>query len=532
MVTIRNPVLRGFNPDPSILRVGEDYYLATSTFEWFPGVQIHHSRDLAHWRLLTRPLSRASQLDMRGEHASCGIWAPCLSYDDGLFYLVYTDVKTDAGSLKDTHNYVVTAPSIEGPWSEPLYLHSHGFDPSLFHAPDGRKWVLSMETDFRKGKPRFAGILMQEWKYSIQGAAAGGELVGPVYNIFKGTELGFTEGPHLYFKDGWYYLLVAEGGTSLGHAETVARSRDILGPYEADPDGPLITSRDKPEAELQKVGHCSLVQAQSGDWYLAHLCGRPIARKGRCTLGRETGIQQAFWTADGWLRVGPEPGRASVEVPVPSLEPHPWPAAPERDDFDSPVLGIDFQSPRSPLGPDLMSLSERPGFLRLKGRESIASRHRQALAARRIQAFRCGARTCLEFEPEHYKQSAGLVCMYDQENYYYLRVSGDEEEGKMIDVMRSINGQLDFPLESPVSVAGIRRCVLSVELDYDSLRFSYGEEGSALTPIGGAFDASTLSDEHCREGRFTGAFVGLCCQDMTGSGKHADFDWFEYREGE
>ena len=130
MTTIHNPILKGFNPDPSILRVGEDYYIATSTFEWFPGVQIHQSRDLVNWRLLTRPLERVSQLNMTGHHASCGVWAPNLTWDSGTFYLVYTDVKTNDVGIKDTHNYVVTAPSIEGPWSEPTYLHSHGFDPS------------------------------------------------------------------------------------------------------------------------------------------------------------------------------------------------------------------------------------------------------------------------------------------------------------------------------------------------------------------------------------------------------------------
>src|SRR3954468_19193471 len=129
-MNIRNPVLRGFNPDPSILRVGDDYYIATSTFEWFPGVQIHHSKDLVHWRLLTHPLTRLSQLDMTGNPSSGGIWAPCLSYANGQFWLIYTDVKTWQGPFKDAHNYLVTAPDIMGPWSEPIYLNSSGFDPS------------------------------------------------------------------------------------------------------------------------------------------------------------------------------------------------------------------------------------------------------------------------------------------------------------------------------------------------------------------------------------------------------------------
>ena len=195
---IRNPILPGFNPDPSICRVGEDYYIATSTFEWYPGVQIHHSRDLANWRLVRRPLDRASLLDMRGEPDSCGVWAPCLSHADGRFWLVYTDVKRFEGSFKDAHNYVTTAPAIEGPWSDPIYVNSSGFDPSLFHDDDGRKWFVNMIWDHRPGaratlrNPAFAGILLQEWD------AASGKLIGSPSNIFAGSAHGLVEGPHLY----------------------------------------------------------------------------------------------------------------------------------------------------------------------------------------------------------------------------------------------------------------------------------------------------------------------------------------------
>ena len=166
---IRNPILRGFNPDPSIVRVGDDYFIATSTFEWFPGVQIHHSRDLVNWRLLTRPLRRASQLNMLGDPDSCGVWAPDLTYADGRFYLVYTDVKrfgrtTVAGasgaSLRDFHNYLVTSTDIDGDWSDPVHLNSSGFDPSLFHDDDGKKYLLNMLWDHRPGQNRFAGIVM------------------------------------------------------------------------------------------------------------------------------------------------------------------------------------------------------------------------------------------------------------------------------------------------------------------------------------------------------------------------------------
>lgn len=159
MVEIINPILRGFNPDPSIIRVGDDYFIATSTFEWFPGVQIHHSRDLINWRLVKRPLERLSQLNMKGNLDSGGVRAPCLTYHDGIFYLVYTDVKHSGGIWKDTHNYLVMTDDIYGDWSDPIYLNSSGFDPSLFHDDDGRKWLVNLVYDHRKDKNTFGGIL-------------------------------------------------------------------------------------------------------------------------------------------------------------------------------------------------------------------------------------------------------------------------------------------------------------------------------------------------------------------------------------
>ena len=254
MGIVHNPILRGFNPDPSIVRVGEDYYIATSTFEWFPGVQIHHSRDLINWNVVAQPLNRRSQLDMVGVPDS-GVWAPCLSWSNGTFYLVYTNSLTK-DRLKDTHNYLVTCDTIDGEWSEPVYINSYGFDPSLFHDDDGRKWFVTMETDFREGHNRFSGILLEEYDENLK------KCIGPVKKIFLGSDIGLTEGPHLYHIGEYYYLMVAEGGTFKGHAVTVARSKQIDGPYELDPQYPMLTSRNKPSALLQRAGHASIVQAQ------------------------------------------------------------------------------------------------------------------------------------------------------------------------------------------------------------------------------------------------------------------------------
>lgn len=526
-MNIKNPILPGFNPDPSILRVNDDYYIATSTFEWFPGVQIHHSKDLVNWKLITRPLNRASQLNMAGNPNSCGIWAPCLSYNKGKFYLIYTDVKTFRGIFKDSHNYMVTTDDISGDWSEPVYLNSSGFDPSLFHDDDGKKWLLNMVWDHRKGKNPFSGILLQEFSEKEN------KLVGPITNIFKGTEIGLVEGPHLYKKNGYYYLMTAEGGTEFKHAVTVARAKEITGPYEVDPTNPVLTSLDDPTLELQRAGHASLVETQNGEWYLAHLCGRPLPSRGRCTLGRETAIQKMQWTDDGWIRLENGCNKPQVIVPAPKLTEHKWKAENTRDDFNSEKLNINFQFLRVPLYEDTLSLKERPGFLRLRGKESLNSYHTQALVARRQQSFFYTAETRLEFEPDSFQHMAGLISLYDNRNFYYLHLTWDEELGKCLDIMASMDGEADYPLTKKVKIDEKSDCYLKVDVDYDKLKFSYSTDGKNWKNIGPVFDASTLSDEFEAGGagaHFTGAFVGLCCQDISGGGKNADFDYFDYIE--
>ena len=538
MKTITNPILRGFNPDPSILRVGGDYFIATSTFEWFPGVQIHHSKDLIHWKLLIRPLDRVSQLHMLGNPDSGGIWAPCLSWSDGLFYLIYTDVKTWDGpfNFKDAHNYLVTAPDILGPWSEPIYLNSSGFDPSLFHDKDGRKWLVNMLWDFRKmrGSEMFAGIVLQEYDPAQK------RLVGASRNIFAGTPIGLVEGPHLYAHNGYYYLMTAEGGTSYEHAVTVARSKQIEGPYEVDPQNPMLRAFGKPELGLQKTGHASLVETQTGDWYLAHLCGRPIGKERRCILGRETSLQKCVWTEDGWLRLEGGGNDAKVAVPAPDLPEHSFAPEPPRDDFDAPTLNLHFQTLRIPADPSWLSLTERPGFLRLYGQESLTSRHRQSLVARRVQALPCEASTCLEFHPANFQQMAGITAFYDVELHYYLFVSYDEQYGGTHLNMLAMDSRetarnstspfaISFPLAQPVPIEGWDRVYLKVIFQGETLQFAFSHDGNAWQNIGPALDATKLSDDYDTLS-FTGAFVGLCVQDLHNHSAYADFDWFEYRE--
>ena len=535
---IRNPILRGFNPDPSIVRVDDDYYIATSTFEWYPGVQIHHSRDLVHWRLLTRPLRRASQLDMRGDPDSCGIWAPCLTHQDGLFYLIYTDVKrygrssasgAPGASLRDFHNYLVTSQSIDGDWSDPIYLNGSGFDPSLFHDDDGRKYLVNMLWDHRPAQNRFAGIVLQEYSPAAQ------RLIGDRQMIFAGTPIGFTEAPHLYKRNGWYYLLTAEGGTGWGHAVTMARSRAIDGPYELHPDVYILTARDRPDAPLQRAGHADLVDTPAGQTYMVYLCGRPLPNRGRCTLGRETAIQPMVWGDDGWLRTIDGAGSPSVDVPAPEgagVATGTASAPPPREGFDTEALPIEFQWLRTPDADRVFSLRARKGHLRLFGRETIGSLFTQALVARRQQAHCFSAVTVIDFEPDHFQQMAGLVCYYNSAKFHYLYVSRDTT-GKHLRVMSAFPDQvMADAFTPPVSIPSGVPIELRVEVDFERLLFAWRVQSSTWQWLPQVLDASILSDEATAPGlpNFTGAFVGMACQDLAGTGKPADFDWFEYRE--
>ena len=537
-MTLCNPILPGFNPDPSIVRVGDDYYIATSTFEWFPGVQIHHSRDLVHWRLLTRPLNRASQLNLLGAPDSCGVWAPCLTHADGLFWLIYTDVKrygrttvggASGASLRDFHNYLVTSPHIDGEWSDPVYLNSSGFDPSLFHDDDGRKYLVNMLWDHRPGNNRFAGIVLQEYSVKEQ------KLIGRRENIFKGTALGLTEAPHLYKLNDWYYLLTAEGGTGWGHAVTMARSRKLTGPYDLHPDTYIMSSRHRPDAELQRAGHADLVETQNGETYMVYLCGRPLRNRGRCTLGRETAIQKMVWADDGWLRTLDGQGIPTIETPAPALPAHAFPPRPVREDFNEPQLPIDFQWLRTPHPENILSLSARPGHLRLFGRETIGSLFRQSLVARRQQSHCFSAATVVEFEPEHFQQMAGLVCYYNSAKFHYLYLSHEETTGKHLRVMSCLpdTTQSDA-FTPPIAIPAGKPVHLRVEIDYERLHFAYRVEGADKDWrwLPQQFDASVLSDEATAPGQpnFTGAFVGMACQDTSGTARPADFDFFEYKE--
>ncbi|WP_052207985.1 glycoside hydrolase family 43 protein [Croceibacterium mercuriale] len=531
MTRFDNPILPGFNPDPSIVRVGDDFYVATSTFEWYPGVQIHHSRDLVNWRLVARPLCRAAQLDMRGNPDSCGVWAPDLTWADGRFWLIFTDVKrygqTTAdgavgASLRDFHNYAVTSETIEGPWSDRIYLNSSGFDPALFHDDDGRSWLLNMLWDHRPGRGRFAGIVMQELDRATM------RLVGESRVIFEGTARGFTEGPHLYKRDGWYHLLVAEGGTGWDHAVVMARSRSIWGPYEVHPEGVVLTAAGHDDLPLARAGHGDLVELDDGSAWLVYLCGRPLPGLARCVMGRETAIQPVAWGDDGWLRTLTGDARPDPAPPLPALLPHPWPAEPWDGRFASDQLPAELQWLRTPEPEALFSLSANPGHLRLWGRESLGSVFEQSLVARRQEHFCYTATTQLSFAPAGFQQSAGLVCYYNGTKFHYLYVTSDAGV-RQLQVM-SADPAHGCAISVAVAALPDGPVELRAEVDHGTLRFSWRQDRAGWETLPGTLDASILSDEVTVPGlpNFTGTFVGMACQDMSGARLPADFAWFRY----
>lgn len=524
---IRNPVLPGFHPDPSIVRVGEDYFLATSTFEWFPGVALYHSRDLGHWRPIGHALTRTSQLDLIAVPDSGGVWAPSLSFADGRFWLVYTVMRTRTGPYKDMVNLLVMADSIEGPWSEPVYLNSRGFDPSLFHDEDGRKWLVQIQWDHRKEHPSFGGIVVQEFDPDAQ------VLMGPASKIHRKDCL--IEGPNLYRRNGFYYLLLAECGTSWNHAVSLVRSRHLLGPYEADPHETILTSRGNPQLALQKAGHGELVETPSGEWFLAHLASRPLQTPDgpRCVLGRETCLQKVRWTDDGWLRLLQGGTTPATEVEGPRGV---SPSTPDQGlvvgSLPEPVVkpdtfwGSEWCTLRQPRTPDWVDASVRPGWLRLRGRESPASLHSQSLIARRVTTWNFHAGVRMDFHPDTFAQMAGLICYYDTRTHLYVRMTADGTGRRLLGVVAMLDGQYEEFGDVPVHPRG--EILLRVEWRQSRLRFFFAEEAGHWQALGPDRDASVLSDDFGTGLHFTGAFVGLCVQDLEAHKATADFTDFCY----
>ena len=550
MTKATNPILTGFHPDPCICRAKGRYYLITSTFEWYPGIALYESEDLIHWQSKGGILH---DLNLRGIPDSAGVWAPALTYDGNRFCLMYTIAKQIDGCFKDVENYVITAEEIEGPWSEPVFVNASGFDPAMYHE-DGRHYVVNPMWDPRPldGHRKFNGLILQEFDFRKG-------MIGPSKVIFPGSPRGGCEGPHLLKKDGWYYLLTAVGGTGRHHSITVARSRDLWGPYEVSPYDPLITAWEK-ETKLKKSGHGNFVEAPDGRWYLVHLCGRYLERADVCPLGRETALQEIRWIED-WPRMvqGDDTPADTVEVPDSARADYTADDTKDHTIDDSEdqagktagekgrTAGTDYQICFGKAGDALSAerlyrqewLALRGGMegklrfsergLHLRGGDSLTSLFDQSLLARRWTSFAFTAETEVAFRPYHYLQTAGLTCYYNTKVFYYLNVGYDEKnEKRVISILK--NDNLDFwalPEDEAVPVEDqVEHIRLKAEISQEELRFSYALDDGPYHRIGPVLDTGILSDEHAAGWAYTGATAGITAVDNFNKDTEAVFRFF------
>ncbi len=512
----RNPVLPGCHPDPSICRVGADYYLITSTFEYFPGLPIHHSRDLVHWRLTGHVLDRPSQLPLDGVRPSGGLFAPTLRHHGGVSYVVCTLV----GGTRESGNFLVTAPHPTGPWSDPVWLDdAPGIDPSLFFDNDGRAWFV--------GNRPIAGAELagrtEIWMREFDPVRVC--VTGPEYVLFNGAlvDAAWAEGPHLVRHGGYYYLVLSEGGTEHNHAVTVARSREVTGPYQNNPANPVLTHRHLGRAQpIVATGHADLVQTPAGDWHAVLLAMRPYGGYFP-NLGRETFLASVVWE-DGWPIVNPGAGRLLAEFPAP-LPPHPWPPEPPLDDFGAPVLAPVWNMLRTPRE-EFFSLTARPGHLRLRLRpETVTEACNPSFVGRRQQHMSFVARTAMDFEPAAPNECAGLVLLHDTDHQICLVVtaSGGEPGRKIARVVVRRDGTDEVVAEAVLTAGRTYLAAEAAGQEY-TLRFAQDPAGwQTLATV----DGRVLSP--VAVGDFTGAYLGMyASSNGRASANFADFDWFDY----
>ncbi len=502
--TYQNPVLPGFYPDPSICRVGDDFYLVDSSFAYYPGVPIFHSKNLANWDQIGYVLSRPEQLPLAG---GPGIFAPTLRYHAGTFYLITTN-------LGGKGNFYVTATNPAGPWSDPVWVAMPGIDPSLFFDDDGRVYV----TSANNWGPTKDGILLSEIDLQT------GKLLTAPIGIWQGTGGRYPEGPHLYKKDGFYYLLIAEGGTEYGHGVTIARSKTLAGPYLANPANPLLThaSFQQEDSPIQGTGHADVVQTASGAWFMVALGFRPIDN--HQFLGRETFLAPMTWAADAWPVVNGGHGLA-LTMPAGPLPGGPvtTPDYRQQDDFSGPALGLNWNYLRNPVAANY-SLTARPGYLRLRGAANTLGEFPGAtFAGRRQQQFDFTATTTLDFTPTPTGQEeAGLTVFHDPLHYYQLAVRQGGRGRELVLAYRL--GHIRAVAQRVALPPGPVR--LRVTGTPEFYEFAYAQGPRPFARLG-QVETRYLSTETA--GGFTGVYLGLFA---TGNGQPAqaaaDFDDFSY----
>jgi xylan 1,4-beta-xylosidase len=494
------PVIAGMAPDPSVCRVGDDYYLVTSTFEYFPGVPVYHSKDLIHWQLIGHALTRPSQLPLVRLTRNGGIWAPTIRYHDGTFYMV-TTLKTEGHG-----NFFVHTKDPAGEWSEPIGLDQGGIDPSLFFDDDGKVYLTT-------GGGGCATRICQS-EIDIKS----GKRLSDIKPLWNGTGGSSPEGPHLYKLKGYYYLMIAEGGTEYGHGETIARSQSPWGPFESYSRNPILTHRNFKASPIQGTGHADLIQASDDSWWLVFL-GFRTAGGLYHHLGRETFLAPVTWS-DGWPIVNGN-GTVTPHLEAKTLPQVSWPVV-TRDEFGQAKLNQQWTFVRN-LDAGSLSLTERPGWLRLKGSMFTLDDAEAApvFVGIRQQYFDLEATTQVDFRPQYDGEEAGLaIRMNDRHHYEFGIRRGDH--GREVYLRYDIGGIRTVAGAKAIGAGLVR---LRVRAYPEVYRFSYAVGDGAFQDLGGV-ETRYLSSEVA--GGFTGVFIGLFA---TGRGRDssapADFDWFD-----
>lgn len=529
--TFQNPLLSGFYPDPSICRVGEDYYMVNSSFVYYPGLPIHHSRDLIHWEQIGHGIERIDQLDYKNCETSLGLWAPTIRYHQGTFYIINTFVSEGREARRD--NYIITAKDPAGPWSDPIFIEgADGIDSSLFFDEDGSLWYTGNFISEEALYEGHHGIYLCELDPKTL------QFKGERTIIWDGkiSHHKWLEAPHLYKKDHYYYLIVAEGGTFTNHSVMMARSQCITGPYEICPRNPILTHRHLPLlSEISVAGHGDLVETQNGEWWMVLLAVRPYCMDAALqttphntpihyNLGRETFMVPVKWANDGWLLVDNANGLINSEERLPNLPPHFVPLTDPNDHFEEAALSMIWNTIHPPVQP-FYSLSERRSYLRLYLKPEVLHEiNTPSFVGRRQQHSLCQAKTALEFTPKTDCEEAGLALIQD-DRFHYCFTKALKNGKPILRVAKTEQGI--YQILQEIEIHFSERIYLTVQCNETTYNFYYGYHEKELLPISKGLDASLLSST-VNEG-FTGAYIGMyATSNLTASTNYADFDWFTY----